>query len=139
MKGSMVTRRALVVACGLTALFALGCGGITTPSNNQTETFSGTLVQQGVNRHQFSTGKTGELQVKLTAWAPNSNILAGMAWLVANNDGTCTGTVLQQNNFVILNSQAIGGQIVSGKYCIAVFDPGTLTAAQTYTITVSHP
>ena len=135
----MRTRRAVVVA-GLTALVAMGCGGITTPSNNQTETFSGTLQpQQAPNRHAFSTTKTGELLVKLTAWAPNSNILAGMAWVVGNSDGSCTSTVLQQNNFVILNSQALGGQIVSGKYCIFVFDPGTLTAAQTYTISVSHP
>jgi|SRR5687768_8825647 len=135
----MGTRRALGAACGLTALFAIGCGGITTPSNNQTETFSGTLQPQQVGRHPFSTSKTGELQVKLTAWAPNSNVLAGMAWVVGNNDGSCSSTVLQQNNFVILNSQALGGQIVSGKYCIFVFDPGTLTAAQSYTITVSHP
>jgi hypothetical protein len=27
----------------------------------------------------------------------------------------------------------------SGAYCALVFDPGTLTAAETYTISVAHP
>jgi hypothetical protein len=87
----------------------------------------------------FSVSKTGEFTAKLTAWAPNSNILAGMAWVVAANDGSCSGSLLQRSFFVVLNAQGLGGQIVSGKYCIIVFDPGTLTAAQTYTVTISHP
>ena len=53
-------------------------------------------------------------------------------------DGSCT-TGLQQNNFVILNAQAIFGQISSGKYCVIIFDPGTLTGTQNYTITISFP
>jgi len=136
----MSIRGAVVVALGLAALCTVGCKGITTPSDNQNETFSGTLQPQSEGKgHAFSVGKTGEFTAKLTAWGPNSNILAGMAWVVDDGSGSCTGGILQRNFFVPLNSQALGGQIVSGKYCIVVFDPGTLTAAQTYTITVSHP
>lgn len=123
---------------GLAAVFTLGCKGITTPSNNQSEQFSGTLQPKASNSHPFSVSKTGEFTAKLTAWAPNSNILAGMAWTAGNSDGSCS-TVLQRNDFVVLNGQALGAQIFSGKYCVFIFDPGTLTAAQTYTITVSHP
>jgi hypothetical protein len=121
------------------ALAAAGCHGITTPSSNTTDTFSNTLNPQSQNGHPFSVSKTGEFTVKLTAWGPNSNLLVGLAWTQGNNDGTCTTAILQQNNFVSLNAQALGGAIVSGKYCIFIYDVGTLTAPQTYTITVSHP
>lgn len=131
--------RAAAVALSLAGLLTTGCGGITTPSSNQNETFTGTLVAQGINRHPFSVSKTGEFTAKLTGWGPNTNIFAGMAWVAGNNDGSCSATVLQQNNFAVLNTQALGGSIVSGKYCIFIFDPGTLTASQTYTISLSHP
>lgn len=137
----MRTRRAFVAACSvlILSLGSLSCKGITTPSNNQSETFSGTLQPRGIASHPFSVSKTGEFSAKLTAWSPNSQALAGLAWVVGNNDNTCSSTVLQQSNFVVLNAQALLSQIVSGKYCIAVFDPGTLTAAQSYTVTISHP
>jgi hypothetical protein len=134
----MRIRGAVVVGLACASLLAASCKGITTPSNNQTRQFSGTLDPRGSKFHTFDVSKTGEFTAKLTAWAPNSQILAGMAWTLASNDTTCT-TGLQQNNFVILNAQGIFGQISSGKYCVIIFDPGTLTATQNYTITISFP
>ena len=134
----MRIRRAVVVAVSLAGVLSASCKGITTPSNNQSKQFSGTLQPKGANSHTFDVSRTGEFTAKLTAWAPNSQILAGMAWTIATNDGTCT-TGLQQNNFVVVNAQALFGQIGSGKYCVILFDPGTLTASQNYTITVSYP
>jgi hypothetical protein len=134
----MRIRQAVIVAVGLAGVLSVACKGITTPSNNQSKQFSGTLDPRGAKSHVFDVSKTGEFTAKLTAWAPNSQILAGMAWTLAANDGACT-TGLQQNNFVVVNAQALFGQISSGKYCVVIFDPGTLTAAQTYTITVSYP
>ena len=126
------------MAVAVASLLAAACKGITAPSNNQSRQFSGTLDPRGSKFHTFDVSKTGEFTAKLTTWAPNTQILAGMAWTLASNDTTCT-TGLQQNNFVILNAQAIFGQISSGKYCIIIFDPGTLTATQNYTITISYP
>jgi hypothetical protein len=134
----MQIRRAAIAAAGVVALLSCACGGITTPSSNQTEQFSGTLQPKAANtQHTFNVSKTGEFTAKLTAWAPNSQIFAGLALTLANGDGSCT-TARQQNNFVVLNTQAMLDQLVPGKYCMIVFDPGTLTAAQTYTVTVSH-
>jgi hypothetical protein len=135
----MRARITAAFALAVIALSAAGCNGITTPSNNVSDPFSGTLEPGTQKSHAFSVSKTGEFTVKLTSWGPNTNLLVGLAWTVGNNDGTCTTSILQQNNFVALNAQALGGQIVSGRYCIFIFDVGTLTAAQTYTITVSHP
>ena len=135
MRARFAAAAALAVAASLVA----GCHGITTPSSNITDTFTGTLAPQDARSHAFSVSKTGEMTAKLTAWGPNSNLVVGLAWTAGNSDGSCTASAIQQNNFVSLNSQALGGQILSGKYCIFIFDVGTLTAAQTYTITVSHP
>ena len=136
----MRTRRAAVVLFGLGALFTLGCKGITTPSNNQSVTFSGTLQPRGSNSHAFSVSKSGEFSARLTAWAPNTNLFVGIWWTIGNSDGSCTSSALQANNFATLNTQALGGAIVSGRYCVIILDAGaTLTAPQTYTIVVSHP
>ena len=81
----------------------------------------------------------GEYTVKITALAPTSNALLGLALVAGNNDGTCSTSIFQQNNFSSLNTQALGGQIISGKYCVLVYDVGAITTAQTYTVTVSHP
>src|SRR5262245_16080540 len=126
-------------ALALVTLGAAGCKGITTPSSNVTNSFSGSLAVGESKSHPFSVPKTGEFTVKLTAWSPNSQLLVGLAWTAGNNDGTCTTSVFQQNNFVRLDQQALGGSIVSGKYCVFIFDVGTLTAPQTYTVAVSHP
>jgi hypothetical protein len=136
---SMRIRLSLAAGVAAVVLTSVGCHGITTPSSNANETFSGTLQKGGVNQHQFSASKTGEMIAKLTAWGPNNGLLVGIEWVVANNDGTCTNSVIQVNNFAALNAQAVGGSIVSGRYCIVIYDVGTLTAAQTYSISVSHP
>jgi hypothetical protein len=133
----MRIRRAVVVVVGVVAFMSGACGGINTPSSNQTEQFSGTLPAKGANTHNFNVSKTGEFTAKLTAWAPNSQIFAGLALTLANGDGACT-VARQQSNFVVLNTQAMLDQLIPGKYCIIIFDPGTLTAPQTYTITISH-
>lgn len=116
----------------------LSCGGITDPSKNTVTPFSGTLAVGGSAAHGFTASKTGELSVKITALAPSSNAVIGLVWVQATNDGTCTQNTYQQT-FGQLNIPAIAGPIVSGKYCIIVYDVGTITAAQTYTISVSHP
>src|SRR5262245_4534716 len=97
--------RVVVVAAGVVAVLSGACGGITTPSSNQTEQFSGTLQAKGANTHNFNVSKTGEFTAKLTAWAPNTQIFAGLALTLANGDGSCT-VARQQNNFVLVNAQA---------------------------------
>ena len=132
-------RRFGAVALVAAGCLSVACNGITTPSNNTVDPFSGTLSPGGGVGHFFTASKTGEYIVKLTALAPTANALIGLALVAGNNDGTCTTSVFQQNNFSSLNVQALGGQIISGKYCVLVYDVGTITTAQTYTITVSHP
>jgi hypothetical protein len=130
-------------AVAVAGLIAASCGGIIDPSKNQVETFNGTLTIGGRFAHPFSASKTGEISVKITALAPISNTYVGLIWSQALSDGSCSadtiGGVYQQNAFSQVGLPAISGQIVQGKYCLIVYDSITLTQAETYTVTVSHP
>jgi hypothetical protein len=55
------------------ALAASACGGVTAPSDNQTETFSGTLEPKGIKFHTFRTANSGEIS-PITALAPVTNV-----------------------------------------------------------------
>ena len=129
-------------ALSAAALLSVSCGGVVDPSKNVTDTFSGTIPVQGTAPgHFFETSKTGEYSVKVTALAPNATVFFGTILAQAAGQNNCVGNlpILQQNSFGTVNTQVLGGAIVSGQYCVFLFDIGAFTAPQTYTLTVSHP
>jgi hypothetical protein len=135
----MRARSAAAVALAVAGAITIACGGIVTPSQNTVETFSGTLPPGG--SHPFSASKTGEIQVKLTALSPVSSTSVGLIWAQAAGDGTCSGSVggVIFQTVAQLNLQAISTQIISGRYCLIVYDYLGFTATENYTVTVSHP
>jgi hypothetical protein len=137
MRSRIVPAAALALACAI--MFA--CGGITSPSNNVTDTFSGTIQVGGTGGAKaFNVPSTGEFTVKVTALGPNTSVIIGVAVYQDTSNGNCSSLALfQQNGFVTLNVQALAGQIFSGHYCVVASDVGGLTTATTYTLTVNHP
>ena len=130
-------RAAFVLA--VAGALSVSCGGIVDPSKNQVETFSGTIAVGGRGPvHPFSSPKTGEISVKITALSPSSNTLVGLLWAQSSTAGACDGQLLQ-NTIAQSNIPAISNQILSGNYCIQLYDAGYFGVAQTYTVTVSHP
>jgi len=127
----------------LAALVTVSCGGVVDPSKNVTDTFMGTIPVQGtaVPGHFFSIDKTGEFTVKVTSLQPNPTLFFGTLLAQGPNDGNCTGSlpILQQNSFSTLNTPALTGAIISGRYCVFLYDIGFFTVPQTYTVTISHP
>ncbi len=128
------------------AVSAAGCGGIVDPSQNKTETFTGTIAPGGQSQpgpHGFSASKTGEISVKVTQLTPSSsNTFVGVIWTGRASNGTCSGqlgAVFGQNNFAQVNLPAISTQILSGAYCLLLYDVGSFTTTVSYTVTVSHP
>ena len=118
-------------------LLTISCGGISSPSQNQQDTFSGTLDVGGVRTFPVNVANNGEFSVKITALSPTATAIVGTAWAQGSN---CEGIRLQVNNFSTLNSPALVGAIFQkGAYCVAVFDSVGLTVAQNFTIIVSHP
>jgi len=131
---------ALLIAA---AVSAAACGGIVDPSTNQNESFTGQIAVGGRAVHGFSASKTGEISVKITALSPSSsNTFVGIVWTGRASDGTCNGqlgALFGQNNLAQLNVPAISAQILQGGYCLTLFDVGSFTTTESYTVTVSHP
>jgi hypothetical protein len=117
------------------ALFLGGCSGVADPSKNRVENFSGTLNVLGTSDHFFSVDKNGEVVVRLTSISPNQAAILGVG-LGQQANSTCAVVSVNQAG---LNRDAFSGPIQKGSWCVRVYDNGTLTAAQTYTIQVSHP
>lgn len=127
---------ALVLA--LAGAVSISCGGIVDPSQNQVETFAGTVQPGSARAHAFSTSKTGELAIKVVTLTPASQPMIGLQW-VQGDGANCNGGLLQVNQFATAGTTAISGQIISGSYCVIVYDSVGLTQPSNYSITVSHP
>ena len=131
---------ALVIALVLTA-----CGGFTDPSNNQTETFTGTVQPLGANVHAFTMSNSGEFTISITSVTPG-NVFLGVGYGQPAANGSCG--LIQSNviNSTQIGRTALSGQVlIKGQYCVVVFDPsgvaGTtpLPVAESYTVQVKHP
>jgi hypothetical protein len=127
------------------ALLTVSCGGVVDPSKNVTETFTGTVAVQGTSAgHGFETSKTGEYAIKVTTLSPSSNAFFGTVLAQGLSNGSCETSglslpIIQQNSFSTVGTAALQSGIIPGKYCVFLFDIGTFTVPQTYTLTVSHP
>ena len=130
-----------VIATAIAGALTISCAGIIDPSKNLVESYGGTVAPGQISTaiHMVTVSKTGEYTVKITALSPVSSAVLGIDMAFANNDGACTTQLFQRNQFATLNQPALSGQILSGKYCVVVYDIGALTVTATYTLTVSHP
>jgi hypothetical protein len=127
----------LLLACG-----AAGCDDDTpdtplAPSVPVTETFTGTVTQNGASTHNFSTATSGAVTAKLTAIEPDNTVVVSFAL------GTWTGSAC---SVVLANDAATGGAELSGTMtgqgtlCARIADVGTIgTTGISYTIEVVHP
>jgi hypothetical protein len=119
-----------------------GCGGITDPSQNAIETFTGVLNHgDPIKFYPFTSSKTGEVSAKFTALAPVSQAIVGVLLAQAGSGGSCTGDLglVNRNDFAQLNISVFLGQLPGRQYCLGVYETQTLTQPETYTVTVSHP
>jgi hypothetical protein len=135
----MPCRFSVAFLLALAGAVSISCGGIVDPSKNTIESFSGTVQPGGAFAHRFSASKTGELAIKVLTLSPVSSAFIGVQWVQGSSDGNCNGGLLQTNQFATANLTAVSGQIISGAYCVVMFDPVGYTQPENYSITVSHP
>lgn len=133
----------LALAAGA-ALIMIACGNDnatpTTPTTpvQITETFTGSVNQNGAVTHSFSSTTSGTLTATLSVLGPDSTQVIGMSL------GTFSGNVCTT---VLSNDRATQGTVISGgvsslgSLCVRAYDVGTISAAEpfTYEITISHP
>ena len=128
---------AIALCCSLAC-----CGGVTDPSQNQNETFSGVLNHgYQIHFHPFSTSKTGEVSAKFTSLTPVSNVVMQIILAQAASDGSCAGDLGQVTPQLPaqLNVSVFLGQLQGRRYCLGVFEGTPLTQPESYSVTVSHP
>ena len=136
--------KARLAAALIVGLAAAACGGPTDPSNNVTDTFSGSVQPFSVGPgHTFNIPNLGEFSVSVTAISPGNTFL-GVLYGQPSGNGCAA---IQQNvaSSANLGRTVLTGQIIiKGTYCVQAFDPinitgSPLTVAQNYTLQVRHP
>ena len=134
----MSFRATVATLCFLGLAGVLGaCGGISSPSKNQTQDFPGTLQVGGQNIHPFNTSKTGEFSIIITDMSDRTLLIGtALGQMISGGCSPLPGYVQQYSRW---NQQALGGPIQKGSYCAIVFDNLTLVAPVNYTLHVSFP
>ena len=127
------------------ALVTAGCGGSTTapttptaPPPTTTDTFNGTLAQNGSNIHTFTVSQLGEVDATLASVTPLSTLALG--FVLGSYDGTTCSPGYENDNS--RQGQVLSGTpTATGVFCVRVFDVGNVASGATvnYTVTVTHP
>jgi hypothetical protein len=128
----------LLVCAGLAA----GCGDDTpttptlpSPSTNE---FSSQLVIKGATSRSFSATKTGVVTVTLQeAGPPGTRVGLGIGVPFST---TVAGCALSKSITATAGGepQLVEG-VDAGRYCVAIFDNGTLTAPISFKMTIVFP
>ena len=131
----MYKRSVALLVVAAAAFISYACGGVTSPSQNKQDTFSGTLALSGSAFFPVNVANGGEFSVKITALSPTATATVGVGWYQGAN---CELVV--QQGYGQLNTPALAGAVLQkGPYCVGVFDVGGMAVAQNFTVVVSHP
>jgi hypothetical protein len=132
-----------VLLCTI-AVLAAACGSSTpttpTPPTLVTDTFTGTLTQNGGVTSTFNVKVAGTATATLTSIGPDSTKTVGFSL------GIIIGTACQA---VIAKDAALQNDVLRAVaqpggtgFCVRVYDTGSVTAATgpfSFTVTVTHP
>ncbi len=131
----------LVLALAIAGALTISCGGVTDPSMNVTQAFSGTIAAGGIDTPKtFTASSTGEFTAKVTALSPSNNVVLAINLYQGGASGsTCGGPLVNQAQFAALNVLAMDSQIFKGDYCLLVGNVSSITSTVSYTLTISHP
>jgi hypothetical protein len=130
-------------ACGGSSSSATSPTTTTTTTTTSTplitETFTGSVGQNGTAIHPFSV-KTGgyTLLAGYTALTPSSQTSLGLG--IGSWDGTTCSLNLAQNDAAKSGSTALTATASAANYCMRVYDGGNIAAGVTvgYTLQVQH-
>jgi len=116
---------------------------LTTPTNPTifTDTFTGTLSQNGSFTHSFTTASLGAVTVTIVSLTPNASQIVGLSLGVWNGSacstspqtGGSSSDTATSGSSITLNASA------AGSLCVRLYDVGFITAPVLYTSQVTHP
>jgi hypothetical protein len=138
--------RAILVAVAVLAMGACSndtLSSLTTPTNPTifTDTFTGTLSQNGSFTHSFTTASLGAVTVTILSLAPSSTQIVGLSLGVFNGSacstspqtGGSSSDTATSGSSITLNASA------AGSLCVRLYDVGFITSPVLYTLQVTHP
>jgi len=140
-----MTRRSIFTLAAFVALAlaTAACGGSTptapTPAApTTTETFTGTVLQNGGINHTFTVAQAGEVDATLTSVGPLNTLALG--FILGTYDGTNCNPGYEDDN-ARQGDVLSGTTSATGTFCVRVFDVGNIAANSTvtYTVSVAHP
>jgi hypothetical protein len=109
------------------------------PSNPVTETFTGTLTQNGGRTHPFSVARSGAVRATIASLAPDSAVVIGLSLGTWNGTAETCATVISNDNATV-GTGITGAADREGRLCVRVYDAaGTLPQATDYELTVVRP
>jgi hypothetical protein len=128
---------------------ANGCGGdsatspttTTTTATLVTETFTGSIGQNGAAIHTFTVPTSGyTLLAGYASIAPSSVTALGIGFGSWDATASSCSLNLTQNDTARSGSTAISGTANSGSYCLRVYDGANIGAGVTasYSVRVQH-
>ena len=149
MKGFTMRSVLLLPLLAALTLAANACSGSSTSSttspsataSQSTETFTGSIGQNGSAVYSFTVGSAGYSVVAgYTSIAPSTVTSLGMGIGVWNAASSTCSLNQTQNDVAKSGSTAISGTADAGSYCIRVYDGGNITSGVTasYTLQVEH-
>ncbi|HEY6358887.1 MAG TPA: hypothetical protein VIX35_11615 [Vicinamibacterales bacterium] len=134
-------RRHVLIAPVL-GLLCAGCSTLgnlfssTSPSSTTTDMFNSALTVGGSSFSTFTVSQAGTVTAQLTALGAAGPVGLGLG--TPNGSTSCVLTT-SSASVVPGSSPQISATENAGNYCVEIFDPGTLTASTTFSITVVHP
>ena len=124
--------------------FALAaCDDSTTPTTPTdptivTETFTGTVTQNGASTHKFKTTAAGAVKATLKQIGADNTLVVGFALGTQVNEAC---NVVLANDLATGNAVLQGTMTAAGDLCVRIYDVGNVAsgAAAAYSVEVVHP
>jgi hypothetical protein len=138
--------RAILLAVAVLATGACSndtLSSLTTPTTplTFTDTFTGTLSQNGSFTHSFTTASLGAVSASIVNLQPTSSQIVGLSLGVWNGSacstspatGGSSSDIATSGSSITLNATA------AGSLCVRLYDVGFITSPVLYTLQVTHP
>ncbi|MGB7219537.1 MAG: hypothetical protein WBD07_12110 [Vicinamibacterales bacterium] len=138
--------RSLLPLALVLALIGSACGDdpITptptpTPVSPVTETFASGLVPLGTSSRTFDAAKAGSVTITLTSSGPPTDVTLGLGVGIPTPGASAGCSLTTAVNMPPSTTPQITVQVDAGKFCVKVFDTGTLTAQTFFSVTIVRP
>ena len=134
--------RLRVLAAVALAVGAAACGSDTTTTPTPTtpvtvtDTFAGTLTQNGAASYNFTTATSGTVTATLGTLNPDPTLIVGLA-LGTWNGNNCQ--IVLSKDSATQASFIVGQASQATTFCVRIYDVGNVSGPQAFEILVNHP